>query len=402
MARHGGTTRRLLVVCTALLAGLGIACGDSSDGRTGVFIDSVVGGLRYVGPNFSGRTNAAGEYRYEEGDEVCFFIDDIPLGCTLGNGVVTPVDLFEDASSDSTEVINVVRLLLSLDADGDPSNGIDVGDIETTPEQADDFDFSQDTTSFGMDPDVTGLVTAQGHDGSLADPETAEQHFEDSLDDDDVLASLLLGDWTYTSYYFGIKEVSEVDVDAALLEEIEAESDESTITFYVLDGEGPEVCEHYAYEVDALAVLGYYSCYDPMQQPNGQEEEEEFAFFRMDKIVSGTDYETDDLLGDWLFIDDFDEMPMFSIPLEGEEISLDANILEEVSAQVSGSGIVTFTTVEESEVSQQGIVPQQTCNHTGRMNVTKDWVAGTRTCSLTEGERNWAMQRQEMDLILAE
>jgi len=136
-----------LIAATALVAfsvftGCSSGGGDSEStaatAATGTFIDSAVEGLDYQsnatgfigfqGPRgFSGKTNAAGEYQFNVGDKVKFLLGSIVLGETTGStSPVSPIDLFQDDPASSQKVVNLARILQSMDADSDSSNGITI------------------------------------------------------------------------------------------------------------------------------------------------------------------------------------------------------------------------------------------------------------------------------------
>ena len=79
-----------LTISTALLSACGGGGGggesssstDNSSVRTGSFIDSAVEGLRYSTPTRSGLTNALGEFKYLDGEQVTFQIGGTVLGIT--------------------------------------------------------------------------------------------------------------------------------------------------------------------------------------------------------------------------------------------------------------------------------------------------------------------------------
>jgi hypothetical protein len=84
---------------------------------TGRLVDAPVQGVRYVSGSRSGTTGVNGEFQYELDTPVRFFIGDIPLGETVrGKAVITPLDLVPDGTIDTPAVINIARLLQSLDA----------------------------------------------------------------------------------------------------------------------------------------------------------------------------------------------------------------------------------------------------------------------------------------------
>jgi hypothetical protein len=83
----------------------------------GVLVDAPVEGVRYESGTLAGITGNSGEFRYEVGNTVRFSIGDIALGRPVaGKAVITPLDLVENGTSDTPAVINIARLLQSLDS----------------------------------------------------------------------------------------------------------------------------------------------------------------------------------------------------------------------------------------------------------------------------------------------
>lgn len=126
-----GSAAALLLVLTG--------CGGGSDGTgsssgpggggstvtsaTGRFVDANVQGLDYyIDGVKAGTTTVNGEFTYTPGKTVTFKVGNVTIG-TTGTGdlaTVTPADL----TADATALSNVLVLLQSLDADGNPGNGI--------------------------------------------------------------------------------------------------------------------------------------------------------------------------------------------------------------------------------------------------------------------------------------
>ena len=132
------------------------ACGGGGSGsvasapvaqnsvQTGVLIDSPVSGIAYETDSRSGVTNAAGEFEYLAGETVAFSLGTLPLGEATGEARVTLFDLagvesvpgtlnelYESVTEEAADrplhkAINIAALLQTLDADGNPENGIDV------------------------------------------------------------------------------------------------------------------------------------------------------------------------------------------------------------------------------------------------------------------------------------
>jgi hypothetical protein len=85
--------------------------------KEGRFIDAPVEGLSYRSGSLTGVTGPEGGFRYEAGNTVAFSIGDIRLGdAAPGKALITPLDLVPEGRPDSTAVVNIARLLQSLDA----------------------------------------------------------------------------------------------------------------------------------------------------------------------------------------------------------------------------------------------------------------------------------------------
>ncbi|QIC74030.1 hypothetical protein FSC05_10090 [Acinetobacter indicus] len=138
------------------LAGLLSACGgsdnDSSSSpnpspsnttKTGVLTDGPVSGATYTINGVSKRTNAQGEFEYQEGDEITFSIGNIEIGTVTGADRITPVELADDVTTRT----NLLIFLQSLDSEGDHDDGIQIPD-SVSELDADSIDFSKSTTEF--------------------------------------------------------------------------------------------------------------------------------------------------------------------------------------------------------------------------------------------------------------
>lgn len=112
----------------AVLAGCFSGSGSSSgDGvLQGTFVDSPVTGLTYSLGNEQRRTDEDGRFSYHDGDQLSFSVGGLVLGSATGADLLTPVDLVPDGSLQSPAVLNISRLLQSLDQDGNLLNGIQI------------------------------------------------------------------------------------------------------------------------------------------------------------------------------------------------------------------------------------------------------------------------------------
>lgn len=198
------------IVATAITG-----CGGGGGGETaapvltGRFFDAAVEGIDYQTldandrPGESGRTDAEGRFRYRAGDRVVFSIGSLSLPAATAASVVTPLDLAGSRKLDDPKVSNLLVLLQSLDADGDPTNGIKIpaaAATALTPTQAQTLSqalLKQQSADFAALPDLLTLVrgaTGQPNRAPVAISQ-AQQHFlgtaRDQLPEALVIASVV-------------------------------------------------------------------------------------------------------------------------------------------------------------------------------------------------------------------
>lgn len=161
----------LLMACGGGSSSGGGGDGGDASAKTGRLIDSAVSGVNYQTPSYSGKTNANGEYHFLEGESVTFTIGSISFGPLLAKAVLTPLDLAGSTDITNRKVINIARLLQTLDDDQDPSNGITISAI-TDPAA---LNFDQDVADF--ESDVSTLLSL-----TLVDKDAAIAHLQAELD----------------------------------------------------------------------------------------------------------------------------------------------------------------------------------------------------------------------------
>jgi len=154
------------LVCTLLLNS---SCAPTEDevitadnvqreGSPGIFLDSAVGGVDYTTTSgLGGVTDSSGRFYYNPGDQVSFTIGGISLGSVTGAAKLTPVEVMGASGTADQKVINLSRLLQTLDADGDPSNGISINDSTKTTLAAKSVNFDVSVEAFD---NATKSVTA--------------------------------------------------------------------------------------------------------------------------------------------------------------------------------------------------------------------------------------------------
>jgi hypothetical protein len=172
-------TAGLLLTLTACGGGGGDSTTATETVSTGAFIDSAVEGLQYETATRSGTTNSLGEYDYLAGETVTFSIGGIVLGSAIAGSVVTPLSLVPDATNATNPMVtNIVRLLLSLDSDGDPDNGITISSEVTTAanDLAVDFSVADLSADDGIISLLNNLPTL-----TLVSESVAQNHFNLTL-----------------------------------------------------------------------------------------------------------------------------------------------------------------------------------------------------------------------------
>jgi len=139
--------------------------------HTAVFLDSVVGGLNYQCGDYSGVTNAKGEFLFDDGDDCTFTLGNQRLGSVVlkaGSSLVTPYTL---AGDDKEKAIRIAALLQTLDSDSNPENGITLdkeqveklGIIELGSDEAFNTSLIEGLKTAGLVKTVVSLAAAKDH-----------------------------------------------------------------------------------------------------------------------------------------------------------------------------------------------------------------------------------------------
>lgn len=178
------------IALTILLAGCsGVTTKERE--QTGRFIDSPVKGLIYQTNSSASKTDAEGRFIFRSGSPIRFsLLPNIPLGDgpILAKAIITPRDLFPGAAPGDRRVINLARVLQTLDADKITANGIDL-DSALTELAA--LPPGEKVTELKLDVAVADLATAnpklmdylQSSNRSLVSAEVAARHLECSEQD---------------------------------------------------------------------------------------------------------------------------------------------------------------------------------------------------------------------------
>jgi len=181
----------LIILSIAFLSSCGGSSSENSSAESevtanvGYFIDSPVIGIDYETASLSGKTDEMGRFEYEDGETVIFSIGDIALPATTADEVVHVSDIF-NSNVDDQQVINLARLLLSLDADQNPDNGILISAEAFTESLGLNIDFSSPT----FETDITNYVANAGGSASLIAENEATSHIQDTFEEASNFTSL--------------------------------------------------------------------------------------------------------------------------------------------------------------------------------------------------------------------
>lgn len=163
--------------------GAGDDSGDNQDAnvREGVFLDGRVANLRYRTATQEGVTGSSGYFHYLDGEVITFAIGDLELPSAVAGPTLTPLDLVGTDDVNANAVVNIVRLLISLDSDGNPDNGINIDELAHGAATA--FEFDQEVGAFAQSSAVVNLLNASGSSNTELVPlDQALGHFQTTLE----------------------------------------------------------------------------------------------------------------------------------------------------------------------------------------------------------------------------
>lgn len=161
--------------------------GTNYSTRTGVFSDSPVSGLTYSFNSEFYKTNNAGTFQYSWNDtldvvaaKTSFYLGGFLLGEVSGKPNVTPLDIFGATSTSDPRVVNLLRLLQTLDNDDDPSNGIEISpSVQEQFTQSLNINWAHDI--FSNDSPITTILDTAKPGVSIVSAENAVAHFIDQI-----------------------------------------------------------------------------------------------------------------------------------------------------------------------------------------------------------------------------
>lgn len=156
------------------------ATQTSQQVQQGQFVDSAVSGLWYETETQSGFTDANGFFNFLAGESVSFYLGQTLLGTVDAKSLVTPLDMLSDEDHPD-KLQNMLRILQTLDADADTSNGIAINQV--TNDYLDQFQLPLNNPAilFQASQVVNELVAAVTNGSDLINAVDSFVHFRETL-----------------------------------------------------------------------------------------------------------------------------------------------------------------------------------------------------------------------------
>lgn len=182
---------RVVFIVILVIFGV-VSCGDDDDDDNnavttsqGTFNDGPVQGLDYSSGQKSGQTDSNGTFEIDgafgQGTKITFSVGDIEIGTGEAKPFMTPIDLVSGAMDENNDTVtNIVRFLLTLDEDADPSNGIQIPTSAATASIGLSINFNQTPSEFENDPNVM-MVIASLTSNSLVSAEDAQAELRSTI-----------------------------------------------------------------------------------------------------------------------------------------------------------------------------------------------------------------------------
>lgn len=193
--------RNVTIVSLGIAAAIISGCGgssspssgnnNSSDTGIGYYIDSAVSGVSYTCGSKSGVTGEDGSFTFEKGQSCTFKLGNITLRSVTADSLVDKVKIVEDR-------VEVAQLLQTLDADGNPDNGITIPATVIEKMQEHNITTLPDTEA-KLEAVFAAVRNAEGYQGEVKTAQQAEDHLKKAQSS--ILKELLAGKTVYDADY---------------------------------------------------------------------------------------------------------------------------------------------------------------------------------------------------------
>lgn len=183
-------TKYVGVLNAIAAASLLVACGasdkpvETKKSINGVFLDAAVEGMDYTTAGLKGTTRADGGFTCNSGEVITFTLGGVNFGSSTCANILSPLNLANSSNHKDDTVVNRLMALQLLDADNDPSNGIQIANEVKTALSTASLDFSASAASFNaaMATVLAKLPTSYSSRSSDNDRRAlVREHFEDTL-----------------------------------------------------------------------------------------------------------------------------------------------------------------------------------------------------------------------------
>ncbi|WON73982.1 adhesin [Nitrosospira sp. Is2] len=156
-------------------SGSGGGGGKTEKGpTTGKLLDAAVSGVGYAAASgATGTTDENGIFKFNHGDTVEFKLGSLVLGKVPGAAIITPMEL---AGDNDHRLRNLLVLFQSLDADGNPANGISIPAAAASALSA-SIKLDSEPAAFVASPELQKAREAAGISGPVKTPVQATGHF---------------------------------------------------------------------------------------------------------------------------------------------------------------------------------------------------------------------------------
>jgi len=268
---------------------------------TGRFVDSAVAGLQYQTATQSGVTDANGTFTYAEGESVTFSIGDIELPAVVGADVVTPLTVFSTDDLLDLRVMNLARLLQTLDTDANPDNGIDLAEDANASATGLSVDFN----SPQFETQVGNLVANSGSSSvNLVGGQMALEHLQETL----LIEGLAVLPPDNPTTVDTTSNATSTHPSVGTVAEFSTFAHDVSGTMTIVDDRTIEIT-NFNYDGTGISVFFYNGVDGNFFQPNSQEIGQQLL--RATPYVNETIVLT---LPDGLTLDDFNSLSVWCVP----------------------------------------------------------------------------------------
>jgi len=139
-----------------------------------------VHGIDYDTVTNIGTTGVDGGFWYYPEEYITFTIGDVVLGTAQTAKTVSPLNIFPGLEITDDAVVNMARLLLSLDADGNSNGPISITDVSAAALEQAMIDLGMSAIDFGNNDEMNALIATAVALGATADPPLVEVGAEDA------------------------------------------------------------------------------------------------------------------------------------------------------------------------------------------------------------------------------